>query len=144
LKIAKNNRKRTAIISHQKNFNYRKKNRIHWPDHYQIVLLHRTKPALQISQNVFDAIAIPDYNISRAGSRPTSHPPIGGGGQPFCWTPFTLNNFNVVIYIKKKHKILFWEQSFCWTPFTRYNVNVVIKKKHKILFQLLKPLQLIK
>jgi len=29
-KIAKNNHKKTAIISHQKNFNYRKKNRIHW------------------------------------------------------------------------------------------------------------------
>jgi len=29
-KIAKNNRKQTAILSHQKFFNYRKKNRIHW------------------------------------------------------------------------------------------------------------------
>jgi len=30
LKVTKNNRKRTAIISHQKVFDYRKKNRIHW------------------------------------------------------------------------------------------------------------------
>jgi len=28
--MAKNNRKWTAILSHQKIFNYRKKNRIHW------------------------------------------------------------------------------------------------------------------
>jgi len=41
-KIAKNNRKRTAIISHQKIFNYRKKIKSIDPYHYRIVLSHRT------------------------------------------------------------------------------------------------------
>jgi len=52
-KIAKNNSKRTAIISHQNFFNHRKKIESIGPDHYSIVLSHRT------AQNVFDAIAIP-------------------------------------------------------------------------------------
>jgi len=37
-KIAKNNRKRTAIVLHQKFFNYRKKIKSIGPDHYRIAL----------------------------------------------------------------------------------------------------------
>jgi len=41
-KLAKNNRKRTAITLHQKNFNYRKKKiESIGPGHYRIVLSHR-------------------------------------------------------------------------------------------------------
>jgi len=47
----------------RKIFNYRKKIESISPEHYRIVLSHRTKLAHPLSQNVFDAIAIPGFNL---------------------------------------------------------------------------------
>jgi len=60
----KNNRKRTAIISHQQNFNYRKKNRIHWSRSlsHRIIASHLACVTIIAKCLLCDAIAIPvDY-----------------------------------------------------------------------------------